>query len=75
MTTLIIWSSDLEPYEEIVREMIPAYEEDNLHCPKCGKQATYEEGQIDQDITGNDIHGYWYTCHDCRIGTQLWALD
>lgn len=39
-------------------------------CPKCGKEATYRVGQIDQDFMGNDIDGDWYDCYSCMIGTE-----
>ena len=42
----------------------------NPPCPKCGKKTHYWEGQIDQDIMGNDIEGWNYVCYECHIGTK-----
>jgi len=47
-----------------------SYEWPDLLCPKCGRKCEYCEGQIDQDIQGNDIHGCWWVCGDCRITSE-----
>lgn len=38
-------------------------------CPKCGKPATYWEGQLNQDCMGSAIIGWSYDCWDCHIYT------
>jgi len=43
------------------------YDLEALICPKCGGATEYWEGQIDQDFMGNDIRGYSYDCHKCKI--------
>ncbi len=39
-------------------------------CPICGKPASYEEFQIDQDFQGNDIYGSAYRCWICGVQTE-----
>lgn len=64
----IEWFMMNEPYESI--GFFPYDPTDDLEafiCPKCGKRTVYWEGQIDQDVMGNDIYGYSYDCYDCEI--------
>jgi|CXWL01.1.fsa_nt_gi transcription elongation factor Elf1 len=72
--TKIIWTRN-ETDELVTTTKDNPFADDNLLCPLCNHQATYEEGQIGQDFMGNDEHGFWYTCRNCGISTQAWNLD
>ncbi len=70
----LIWHYE-ETGDQVCTQEVRNSECEEPNCPLCGKRTEYWEGQIDQDIMGNDIDGYNYVCYDCRIGTQVEELD
>lgn len=64
-----MWTTDKES-ESIGKFPLEQAADGDYICPKCGKPAEYDEGQIDQDRMGNDIYGWWFDCYQCGIGTE-----
>lgn len=66
---LIEWSK-IDTGESIGKFPLRTNATDDYFCPTCGDPCTYNEGQIDQDIMGNDIHGWWFDCYECGISSE-----
>ena len=64
-----MWTPDKEP-ESDGKFPLDQTDDGDYICPKCGKPAEYDEGEIDQDRQGNYISGWWFACWNCHIDTE-----
>lgn len=70
MTRMIKWHWQHDETGEAAGTSEQEYDDSsNPPCGVCGKRSKYMEGQIDQDFMGNDIHGWWFSCHPCGVST------
>ena len=51
-----------------------SYPTEKCFCPKCGEEAIYWEGQINETWDGRAIYAWNYTCFACAIDTMQYEI-